>query len=210
MTRALRLSLNVPAVQVLEAFGPQTFHDRLVNAGATLYISGRPNLSMVLGGLGTSLESILVLYSALARNGITGMPRMIKNDPVQERYLMSRGAAWIIGRILSQPMPDLKGSAVFRPDTHGVETGTSYGFRDAWAFGIMGDYVAGVWIGRPDGTPVPDSTGPSRPSRCCKESLKTCHCLISEKPALFRLTETDLLAHGHTEIPDKRKMFCHP
>lgn len=160
MTRALRLSLNVPAVQVLEAFGPQTFHDRLVNAGATLYISGRPNLSMVLGGLGTSLESILVLYSALARNGITGMPRMIKNDPVQERYLMSRGAAWIIGRILSQPMPGFEGISRLSGRTPMAwKTGTSYGFRDAWAFGIMGDYVAGVWIGRPDGTPCPGQYG---------------------------------------------------
>lgn len=160
MTRALRRSLNVPAVQVLEAFGPQTFHDRLVNAGAVLDMSGRPNLSMVLGGLGTRLESILVLYSALARGGLTGMPRLLKSDPVRERYLMSEGAAWIISRILSQPMPGFEGISRLSGRTPMAwKTGTSYGFRDAWAFGIMGEYVAGVWVGRPDGTPCPGQYG---------------------------------------------------
>jgi penicillin-binding protein 1C len=160
MAQALRHSLNVPAVQVLEAFGPQTFHDRLVNAGAALDLSGRPNLSMVLGGLGTSLESTLVLYSALARDGLTGMPRLLKSDPVRERYLMSEGAAWIISRILSQPMPGFEGISRLSGRTPMAwKTGTSYGFRDAWAFGIMGDYVAGVWVGRPDGTPCPGQYG---------------------------------------------------
>lgn len=160
MTQALRLSLNVPAVQVLEVFGAQTFHDRLINAGAALDLSGRPNLSMVLGGLGTSLESTLVLYSALARDGLTGMPRLLKSDPIQERYLMSEGAAWIISRILSQPMPGFEGiSRLSGRAPMAWKTGTSYGFRNAWAFGIMGEYVAGVWVGRPDGTPCPGQYG---------------------------------------------------
>ncbi len=154
VTNALRQSLNVPAVQVLEAYGPRKFHDRLVHAGARLSLSGEPNLSMVLGGLGTSLESLITLYSGLARKGIAARPRLLKQDALNERYLMSPGAAWIISRILSQPMPGFEGINRLAGHTPMAwKTGTSYGFRDAWAVGIMGDYVAGVWVGRPDGSP---------------------------------------------------------
>lgn len=157
---ALRMSLNVPAVQVLEVYGPQKFHDRLVNAGAQLKLAGKPNLSMILGGLGTDLESLVTLYTALARDGIAGRPKLLKDAPDSERYLMSKGAAWIISRILSQPMPGFEG--INRLADHvpmAWKTGTSYGFRDAWALGIMGDHVAGVWVGRPDGSPSPGQYG---------------------------------------------------
>lgn len=154
VTKALRLSLNVPAVQVLEAYGPQKFHDRLVNAGAILKLAGSPNLSIILGGVGTNLESLVTLYSALVRGGITGKPKLLQDQVSQERYLMSPGAAWITSQILAQPMPGFEG--INRLANHipmAWKTGTSYGFRDAWALGIMGDYVAGVWVGRPDGSP---------------------------------------------------------
>ena len=160
MAKALKLSLNVPAVQVLEAYGSQKFYDRLINAGARLKLSGKPNLSIILGGMGTNLESLVTLYTALARDGITGKPKLLKNDSVQERYLMSPGAAWIISKILAQPMPGFEG--INRLSGHiamAWKTGTSYGFRDAWALGIMGDYVAGVWVGRPDGSSSPGQYG---------------------------------------------------
>ncbi|MCP4021656.1 MAG: penicillin-binding protein 1C [Desulfobacteraceae bacterium] len=160
VTKALRMSLNVPAVQVLEAYGPQRFHDRLVNAGARLKLLGKPNLSMVLGGVGTNLESLVTLYTALARNGIAGRPKLIKGEPLKERYLMSPGASWIISNILSQPMPGFEGiNQLAGHIPMAWKTGTSYGFRDAWALGIMGDYVAGVWVGRPDGSPSPGQYG---------------------------------------------------
>ncbi len=160
VTKALRLSLNVPAVQLLEAYGPQKFHDRLVHAGARLKLSGSPNLSMVLGGLGTDLESLVRLYTALTRNGITGNPTLLQDAPKAERYLMSAGAAWIIRQILLQPMPGFEGiNRLVGSVPMAWKTGTSYGFRDAWALGMMGDYVAGVWVGRPDGSPSPGQYG---------------------------------------------------
>lgn len=157
---ALQQSLNVPAVQVLEAFGPQTFHDRLRNGGARLRLSGKPNLSMVLGGVGTNLESLVSLYTALARGGHSGRLRLAESDPVRERYLMSPGAAYIVLQLLRRPMPGQEGLsrlAGFHPVAW--KTGTSYGFRDAWAVGLLGRFVAGVWIGRPDGTPSPGQYG---------------------------------------------------
>lgn len=160
VTRALQDSLNLPAVQVLEAFGPGRFHDRLRNAGAWFKFEGKPNLSMALGGVGTSLESLVTLYTAIGRGGIAGKPRLCPMEPVQERYLMSPGAAFIIRDILSRPFPGRQGvGRLSGALSMAWKTGTSYGFRDAWAMGLKGDYTVGVWIGRPDGSPSPGQYG---------------------------------------------------
>ncbi|WP_157237835.1 penicillin-binding protein 1C [Desulfobacter curvatus] len=160
VTRALQDSLNLPAVQVLEAYGPGRFHDRLRNAGARFKFEGKPNLSMALGGVGTSLESLVTLYTAIGRGGIAGKPRLCPLEPVQERYLMSPGAAFIIREILSRPFPGRQGvGRLSGALSIAWKTGTSYGFRDAWAMGLKGDYTVGVWIGRPDGSPSPGQYG---------------------------------------------------
>jgi penicillin-binding protein 1C len=160
VAKALDLSLNVPAVQVLAAFGPRTFHDRLKNAGAKLVFSGPPNLSMILGGVGTDLESLVTLYTGIARQGLAGRARLTKDAPIQERFLMSSGAAYIMKELLSRPVPGTEGvSRLAGRVPVAWKTGTSYGFRDAWALGIMGRYTVGVWIGRPDGTPSPGQYG---------------------------------------------------
>ncbi|HKJ98172.1 MAG TPA: penicillin-binding protein 1C [Desulfotignum sp.] len=175
VAKALDLSLNVPAVQVLAAFGPRTFHDRLTNAGAQLSLSGPPNLSMVLGGVGTNLESLVTLYTGLSRQGISGRPRLTKDAPIQERFLMGPGAAYIIKQLLSRPLPGTEGvSRLAGQVTFAWKTGTSYGFRDAWALGIMGSHTVGVWIGRPDGTPSPGQFGAATALpllNCVMESL---------------------------------------
>ncbi len=157
---ALQMSLNVPAVQVLEAYGPRPFFDRLRHGMARLELNGQPNLSIILGGMGTDLESLVTLYTALARQGLSAKPRFTPGEMIQERYVMSPGAAWIIHEILTRPLPGYEG--ISRLSTRvpvAWKTGTSYGFRDAWAIGIMGDYVAGIWVGRPDGSPSPGQYG---------------------------------------------------
>ncbi len=158
--RALQDSLNLPAVQVLGVYGPARFHDRLKHAGARFSFAGKPNLSMALGGVGTSLESLVTLYTALARGGLAARPRLRPSDPMNERYLMSPGAAYITRKILSRPLPGREGIARLSGDWPVAwKTGTSYGFRDAWALGIKGEFIVGVWIGRPDGSPSPGQYG---------------------------------------------------
>ena len=158
--KALRDSLNLPAVQVLEQLGPGKCHDRLKHAGAAFRFAGRPNLSMALGGVGTDMESLVTLYAALAREGMASRPRLTPTDPLSDRYLMSPGAAYIIRKILSRPFPGQEGVARLSGDWPVAwKTGTSYGFRDAWAVGVKGRYVVGVWIGRPDGSPSPGQYG---------------------------------------------------
>lgn len=156
MSEALVRSLNLPAVQVLEAYGPKQFAGRLRNAGLPLILpaGAEPNLSLILGGAGARLADIVAAYSAFARHGKAGRLRLLPGDPLLERPLLSPGSAWVIRRILAgedSPLPDTALPAVV---PLAWKTGTSYGYRDAWAIGINARYVIGIWTGRPDGTPV--------------------------------------------------------
>lgn len=161
---ALRLSLNVPAVDLLDRVGPARFAARLANAGIDLKwpSGGKPNLAMILGGTGARLEDLVGAYAALNRDGVAGRVRYQPDDLRVERRLLSPGAAWIIRETLeANPRP---GSIADTFDQRGRprvawKTGTSYGFRDAWALGSTRRYTVGVWVGRPDGTPLPGQYG---------------------------------------------------
>jgi penicillin-binding protein 1C len=161
---ALRLSLNVPAVDLLDRVGSARFAARLSHAGINLRFphGSAPNLSLILGGTGARLEDLVGAFAAFNRNGIAGRVRYTAADPVIERRLMSPGAAWITREVLeSNPRPGY-GSGTFdvtgRPRV-AWKTGTSYGYRDAWAIGGTRHYTVGVWVGRPDGTPLPGQYG---------------------------------------------------
>jgi penicillin-binding protein 1C len=163
-SEALRLSLNVPAVDLLDRVGPSRFAAKLANAGIDLKwpSGGAPNLAMILGGTGARLEDLVGAYAALNRDGIAGRVRYREDAPRIERRLLSPGAAWIVREILeSAPRP---GTAADTFDPGGRmrvawKTGTSYGYRDAWAMGSTRRYTVGVWVGRPDGTPMPGQYG---------------------------------------------------
>lgn len=160
---ALATSLNLPAVQLLEVYGPKRFAGELRSAGVPIRLPAlaEPNLALILGGGGTRLESLVAGYSAFARGGLAARVRLQPSDALRERRLLSPGAAWIIRRILSgqaRPDRDPRAQLAQRP-TLAWKTGTSYGFRDAWAIGVGPRHLIGVWIGRPDGTPVPGQFG---------------------------------------------------
>lgn len=162
-SEALATSLNLPAVQLLEAYGPKRFAGELRNAGVPLVLPplAEPNLALILGGAGTRLENLVSGYSAFARQGRAARLRLRPQDPLLERRLLSPGAAWIVRRILAgQARPDRDPRArLAQRSVLAWKTGTSYGFRDAWAIGVGPRHLIGVWIGRPDGTPVPGQFG---------------------------------------------------
>ncbi len=160
---ALSSSLNLPAVQLLEAYGPKRFAAEMRIGGVPLALPAlaEPNLALILGGAGSRLEDLVSGYSAFARNGRSATIRLQPDDTLRERPLLSPGSAWIVRRILSgqaRPDRDPRAELVQRPML-AWKTGTSYGFRDAWAIGVGPRYLIGVWIGRPDGTPVPGQFG---------------------------------------------------
>ncbi|RON10495.1 penicillin-binding protein 1C [Pseudomonas brassicacearum] len=160
---ALSTSLNLPAVQLLEAYGPKRFAAEMRIGGMPLTLPplAEPNLALILGGAGSRLEDLVSGYSAFARGGKSANLRLQPDDELRERPLLSPGSAWIVRRILSgqaRPDRDPRAELVQRP-VLAWKTGTSYGFRDAWAIGVGPRYLIGIWIGRPDGTPVPGQFG---------------------------------------------------
>jgi penicillin-binding protein 1C len=162
---ALQRSLNVPAVDVLDHVGPNRFVARLANGGIDLGLpqGAQPNLSIILGGASTRLENLVGGYTAFANGGVAGAPRYLPEQPKQQRRLLSPGAAWIIRDILSTNPANVEGApldgTVSSHDAVAWKTGTSYGYRDAWAIGVTNSWTVGVWIGRPDGTPSPGQYG---------------------------------------------------
>ena len=166
---ALQLSLNVPAVAVLDALGPERFYRTLGNAGMILRLDPRlnkPALPMALGGIGATLWDMTGLYAGLADAG-RWRPLSVLRDTEQTtpKPMMSAKAAWYVARILDDtPPPQTRVSTRFLP--HGrriaLKTGTAYGFRDAWAFGFDARHTVGVWVGRPDGTFGTGRTGRKR------------------------------------------------
>lgn len=163
-SEALRRSLNVPAVQLLEHLGPERFMSRLQRGGVRLTLDpgARPNLALILGGAGSTLEDLVSAYTALARGGVSGRLRVLENDPISPRYVMSPGAAWIVRHILSTtPRNGMMAMPAMASSARAIawKTGTSYGYRDAWSIGVDARYTVGVWVGRPDGTPMPGHYG---------------------------------------------------
>ncbi|MEO8667991.1 MAG: penicillin-binding protein 1C [Bauldia sp.] len=160
---ALEQSLNVPAVIVLDAVGPARLVARLKRAGANPVLPDltAPGLAIGLGGVGISLRDLVAAYAALARGGTAVQLRDgVADGPIVPQAdagspVLDPVADWYVSDILSGTPPPTNGS----PGHVAYKTGTSYGYRDAWAMGFDGRHVIGVWVGRPDGAPVPGLSG---------------------------------------------------
>ena len=156
--RALQLSLNVPAVAVLNKIGVSRLGARLSQAGAVLILpkGEAPGLAMGLGGVGVRLADLVMLYASLARQGeALALTERQQADLRMPHRLLDPVAAWYVGNILiGAPPPDNAphGRVAFK-------TGTSYGYRDAWAVGFDGRMTIGVWVGRPDGAQLELASG---------------------------------------------------
>ncbi|MGN6458487.1 MAG: penicillin-binding protein 1C [Achromobacter mucicolens] len=163
VAQALQRSLNVPAVDLLDRVGPVSFAAVMLAGGVKLRMpaGAEPNLSLILGGGGTTLEELVGAYRALARGGVSGRPRLTAEQPLVESRMMSPGAAWIVRDILEGGgHPDRPFYQSGSPGRQlAWKTGTSFGFRDAWAVGVTDRWTIGVWVGRPDGTPNPGFFG---------------------------------------------------
>lgn len=157
---ALALSLNVPAVRLLEAVGPQRLLSRLRRGGTRLELppGGVPGLAIGLGGAGLTLRDLVQLYTVFANNGTARALRdgsEVVSADLLDQSVMGVAASWQVADILAgvsspQGVPRLEIA---------YKTGTSYGYRDAWAIGFDGRHVLGVWVGRPDAAPVPGLSG---------------------------------------------------
>lgn len=184
-SRALSRSLNIPFVHLLQAYGLEKFHYELQKLGLRT-ITQPPDhygLTLILGGAEGSLEDITSVYAGMARvlnhygqsdgEYLLDDFRAIRFEPDQatqksqgdwQPYSNRLGAAAIWHTF--QAMQELE-----RPGTEGRweqfsssrriawKTGTSFGFRDAWAVGVDSKYAIGVWVGNADGEGRPGLVG---------------------------------------------------
>lgn len=169
---ALQHSLNVPAVRVLDEVGAARFASVLDHAGARPQIpgalEGASGLAVALGGLGLSAQDLGVIYAALGDSGRARPLAFLQNDATTidgapRRLLSAESADDIVDVLYGSPAPPGRMPAHLSQSAPDIayKTGTSYGFRDAWAAGISGGYAVVVWTGRPDGAPRAGVTGRS-------------------------------------------------
>lgn len=157
VAEALQMSLNIPVVRLTERIGPAHLMAALRKAGTKPELAGgQPGLAVSLGGVGLSLNDLVQLYATLAQAGRVTPLRWTDAPAAPRPQIVAPRAAWMVGHVLAgihpPPASGPRGHVAFK-------TGTSYGHRDAWAVGFDGQYVVGVWTGRPDGTPVPGAFG---------------------------------------------------
>jgi penicillin-binding protein 1C len=163
--KSLALSLNSPAVRLLEEYGTEKFTKNLIRLGFKSIDQKKQELglSLILGGCGVSLEELTTAYSIFANKGKLISPKYLITDSLRTvDSIFSQEAAFMTTGILSQlTRPDLPNK--FENSVHlpriAWKTGTSYGRRDAWAIGYNRDYTIGVWVGNFPGQGVAELSG---------------------------------------------------
>ena len=185
--KALTRSLNIPAVHMLRTYRYEKFHSLLKNIGMKTLDHGPDHygLSLILGGAEGTLWDITGMYASMARtlnnfwkhpgqnrydkkdfHGPVYVEQSSNGDPVS---LELQATSWISASAIFQTFDALK--EVYRPGEESGwkyfssskkiawKTGTSFGFRDAWAVGVTPQYAVGVWVGNADGEGRPGLTG---------------------------------------------------
>ncbi len=179
---ALSQSLNIPAVKMLQKYGPERFLDLLQKTGFTTFRKPAEyyGLSLILGGGETSLLELAGVYASLSRvlRRYNDEKKYCKEDyhsPVLIYQAndqpeknedpdppLSASSIWLTYEALRKVnRPESEAGWQYFSSSSGIawKTGTSFGFRDAWAVGTTPDYVAGVWAGNADGEGRPGLTG---------------------------------------------------
>ena len=196
---------------MLERVGPTRFVADLREAGARLSthrLVGMPSLPVALGGVGISLADLTMLYVDLANGGVAAPLIYAGAAPdTPARRLMSKTAAWYVGDILAgSSRPDGWGEGIGLTSTRTVafKTGTSYGFRDAWAVGFSQAYTVGVWVGRADGSPRPGHFGRNTATPIM---LKLFGLLPAEAPGWRPPPADALIVRGNEALPPALRHF---
>ncbi|MNX80060.1 Penicillin-binding protein 1F [compost metagenome] len=198
--QALQLSLNVPAVKLLDAVSPSALMVRFRRVGVRLVLpaSEAPGLAIALGGAGISLVDLVQLYAGLAGggdpvrlgDGVRSAPERLEGD-----RLFSDAAIWNVSDILSGVLPPLG----MKQRGIAYKTGTSYGYRDAWSVGYDGRHVIGVWVGRADNGAVPGIAGYATAAPILFEAFAKSGVAVTPMPAapsgVARVAVSDLPAN---------------
>ena len=168
---ALILSLNLPAIDLVNRMGVRAFADKLREIGFSTVDgdSSKLGLGIVLGSVSVRLVDLAAAYAALARCGQYLPATAMQNAEckmhnaqctMQKAHAFSEGAAWMVTDMLSgeeRSLSALGHVADVRLPRFAWKTGTSAGFRDAWTVAWNPEYVVAVWCGNKHGR-VKDET----------------------------------------------------
>ncbi|MGB3607961.1 MAG: penicillin-binding protein 1C [Psychroserpens sp.] len=182
-SRALSRSLNVPAVRMLQGFGLDRFHQYLkpLQLNDLKYNANHYGLSLILGGAESNLWDLCKSYASLSStlNHFSETsseyytnefvePTFIASETLDfgqlsaEKTVFDAASIYLTYESLKKVnRPEGNESWEFFDDSKQIawKTGTSFGFRDAWAIGTTKDYVVGVWVGNADGEGRPGLVG---------------------------------------------------
>jgi penicillin-binding protein 1C len=193
LSRALSSSLNVPAVFVLERLGVARGLETLRQFGLTSLERGAEHygLGLALGVGEVSLLELTAAYSALSRAGAYQPLCAVQGGASTPSVaVVSPMAARAVTSILEDPAARSELFAGMRLDQLGrmasfaLKTGTSTGFRDAWAFVYDAEWTVGVWVGNFDGRPMVKTSGAVGAAPLAIEVLVEARALVPKPRAL--------------------------
>ncbi|MDP8244402.1 MAG: penicillin-binding protein 1C [Candidatus Hinthialibacter antarcticus] len=157
---ALRDSLNIPAVTLLQRIGVAPAYEFMRTAGVTTFTRSPEHygLSLVLGGCEARLDELASAYCMLASLGASRPLKVRVDSPTEPaQRLLPRGVCVKLYEMLEQPLPrelfGLMAKTVHAAPRVCFKTGTSPGRRDAWCFVFNQQYLVGVWMGNNDSRP---------------------------------------------------------
>ena len=151
---ALSRSLNIPAVHLLKDYGVQRFKENLAKRGLTTFTRSASDygLSLILGGGECRLDEVTAAYSEMAREYLRSGQCRTHDDPISVWYTLDA--------LKEVSRPDEMDWHIIRSIRRVAwKTGTSYGYRDAWAVGVTPDCAVGVWAGNASGAGAPGLLG---------------------------------------------------
>lgn len=185
LREALANSRNIPALTALAEVGVEAALDFFHKAGVQgiSFAPGHYGLGLALGNLHVTLEELCGLYAVLANDGRTRGFRYFRDDPAPESLrVLTGGTAALITHILSDPVarqPSFRrGSALEYEYAVAAKTGTSQGYRDAWAVACSDRLLVGVWVGNHDWrrmNHLGGQVGSARPARMIMNALMPNH-----------------------------------
>ncbi|MCB0478332.1 MAG: penicillin-binding protein 1C [Crocinitomicaceae bacterium] len=174
--KALARSLNVPLIRMLVKYGVPKLHYLLRKLDFTTMdrSASHYGLSLILGGAEVNLFDLVSAYGVMARSvkqypeikpGINRKASYLPRNEFEfnlEKPIIKPAAAWFTLEAMlevARPEDDINWEEFSSSQRISWKTGTSFGFRDAWAVGINGKYVVGVWVGNADGEGRPGLIG---------------------------------------------------
>ncbi|WP_303033929.1 penicillin-binding protein 1C [Bacteroides acidifaciens] len=182
-SEALARSLNIPAVMMLQRYGVPKFHNFLQQTGFKTITrpSSHYGLSLILGGAEATLWDVTNVYAKMGRALVPDLtPRLTKekeakiteakDEDEEEKeekktarhtYIWDKGAVWQTFNALKEVNrpEEIDWKSIPSMQAIAWKTGTSYGFRDAWAVGVTPRYAIGVWVGNATGEGKPGLVG---------------------------------------------------